>query len=148
MADQLEKPASVKIAVPLPDQDDFKSSEKPLMRAVKPGGKRSWKVWLLVGAVVFVVLTLILVNVAKLRFSGTTPDMVEPLLVTPTIVPRPTVPDFPFGEATVYSNDPQILQLEGAMKSFERQLENLDIRELDLDPPVLLMDVNFTLPRK
>lgn len=146
MPEILQKPASVKqLGVGEGDEKSVSPPTKHSFNAETPKRKLSWKVFLFAGALGFVVLTLILVSFAKPRQSmNTDSGEPDPLVPTPTVVPRPTVPDFSLGEPTVYANDPQILQLEGALKSFERQLDEIDYREQDLDPPVLLMEVDFT----
>jgi len=146
---ELEKPASISPQKPVIGDrsgDQVGEKEPAVKTKVKKG--LNWKIFLFGGAGIFVVFTLILTTLVGrgggIRFGGGRP---EPLVPTPTTVPTPVVPDFDLGDPTVYSNDPQILQLEGALKNFERQLEEVDFREQDLDPPTLLMEVDFTLPR-
>ena len=151
---ELEKPASI-----IPKQAE--SQPRPALPGEVPGNEDgnpttapvrtkkglNWKVLFIGGAVVFVLVALAVATFLGNKggnFGGGRP---EPLVPTPTTVPTPVVPEFDLGEPTVYSNDPQVLQLEGALKNFERQLDEVDFREQELDPPVLLMEVNFILPR-
>ncbi len=140
MAAALEKPASIKLPGK-PTEEAPGAEAKPLA----PKKKMSLKTTFMIGAGVFFVFTLVLTTLVKRGTSGPTPGPKPPaaIIPTPTMVPRPSVPPVTIGDPTIYNTDPQILQLEGALKTFERQLESLDFREQDLDPPELFMDVNF-----
>ena len=107
----------------------------------------NWKLYLIVGGLVFFVIAMAATAIVapQKNISKTTRPVIVP---TPTTVPRPTIPDFPLGDPTAYANDPQILQLEGALKTYQRDLDTTDLREQNLDPPVLDMDVNFNIKKK
>lgn len=148
---EIEKPASVK-SVASGETVDKNMGGVPVPArniAKKPKRKMSWRVILFIFAGGFVLFALILVNVAKPKSPGTTTTKPggggtsQTTVPTPTVIPLPTLPEFQPGDPTVYNTDPQIIQLEGLMKNFDRSLDNLDYREQDLDPPSLLMKVSF-----
>jgi len=143
MAATLEKPASIK-PPEKPGSPGTTFGDQQDQKSAVPKKKRNLKLILILGAFGFFVFTFIFVSFFKGRpaipIATVRPQL---LLPTPTMVPRPSITPLPLGEPSVYASDPQILQLEGALKNFERQLESVDFREQEIDPPVLFMSVNF-----
>ena len=125
------------------EKTDANPEEAGTPTAPKKKRRSNWKLYLIVGGGVLFILAIVATNFAPKRPGVNI--KVPQIVPTPTTPPRPTVPQFPLGEPSVYSTDPQILQLEGSLKTFERQLDSIDYREQDLDPPVLDMKVEFKL---
>ena len=113
------------------------------LTAAPPKKKINIKLVIIAGRFTFFIFAMILAAFSGGGSSGGSAVKPKEIIPTPTMVPLPTVPDFSLGEATIYASDPQILQLEGALNNFERQLDDVDTREQEIDPPVLMMDVNF-----
>jgi len=151
MIPKLEKPAPIPATLDKPkpqtdspdsdsDHNHPKTSHSPKN---KPKKGINGKTALIVGSVIFVIIALLLTNLMNSKSPSNKNSKGNIIIPTPTMIPRPTIPEFSLGEPTLYSNDPQILQLEGALKNYERQLDSIDYQEQDLTPPTLLMNVNF-----
>lgn len=63
----------------------------------------------------------------------------------PTSTPIPTapMPSPVYGQPSEYSNDPQILQLEGTIKNFLNEMNQDDLSEPEIQPPILEKNINF-----
>lgn len=146
MAATLEKPAPIKLPDNQSQSDSEPAAATSAQKTQAPKRKFSLKTIFIAGAIGFFALTLILVNLVR---GSRRPLIVSPpskptvSVPTPTSVPRPSVNPLPLGQETIYASNPQILQLEGALKNYERMLESIDFRELEIDPPILMMSVNF-----
>jgi len=66
-----------------------------------------------------------------------------PLLPRPTPIPSPT-PTQMITNPSAYAIDSAVLQIENTLLDVEKDLANTDLRETELNPPVLDLDVNFT----
>ena len=122
MAATLERPATIKL--PEKPGGPTPAADQPGQKPIAPKKKVNLKLILILGAFGFFVLTLIFVNLIKGRaIVPVGPIKPLPILPTPTMAPRLSVTPLPLGEPSVYATDPQILQLEGALKNLERQLK-------------------------
>lgn len=65
------------------------------------------------------------------------------LMPTPTLVPLPTIQEPEIGKPSQYAEDPEILQLESAIKSFSAQMDTVNLTESELDPPRLETAIHF-----
>jgi hypothetical protein len=149
MANQPQLPPA---AVPPAPQDQ--SSTEPTLK--KPGlvsaksakkekkGKLSWKVVLIgISAGLFIltfVVSIIFQQAGRTPSPTTTTPQFQP---TPTTAPLPSIPDFPITDPSIYVDDPQVLQLQSSLETLLKQLDEVDLREADLNPPVLDLEVRL-----
>lgn len=91
----------------------------------------------LIGVGVFFGLLLTLIILAA--------NQEEPIITRPK--PLPTLTPTPIEERprrpSAYATDSAILAIEAELEVLEEKIQNTDIKEATLNPPVLDMDVNF-----
>jgi hypothetical protein len=153
MANQPQLPEA---AVP-PSPDDQASSTEPTLK--KPGlvsaetakkARRqkihlSWKT-IVIGVSLFLFIFTFVVSLIfgdKQKGTAVTVSPTPAFKPTPTLVPLPSIPEFPITNPSVYVDDPQVLQLQSSLETLIKQLDDIDLRESQLDPPVLDMEVRF-----
>lgn len=99
--------------------------------------------------IVLVVTTIIIILLGLLssiiRTNITSLRPVTDNRLKPTVTPIPTsiIPSPVYGEPSEYSNDPQILQLEGTIKNLQNQIIQDDFSEPEIAPPVLEKNLKF-----
>lgn len=132
---------------PSPPQPGLKKPELvPAKSAKKKTAlpKFNWKIGVIIFAGVMFFGTMIISLIFnKSPTTGPVGQPGSPFEPTPTTVPLPSIPEFPIEDPSVYVDDPQVLQLQSTLESLLKQLDDLDLRESDLDPPVLDMEVRF-----
>lgn len=127
-ASQLGRPTKAKL--PSPGDLSPKKTTNKLYLAI-----------ILVGIVMLLVI--LILYILGNRNNQPRPSNDPRLRPTPTLVPRPTLPTPQVGRPSKYSEDPEILQLEAAIKSFSAQIDTVNLSESELDPPQLETKVKF-----
>ncbi len=142
-------PASPSLLTPKPATLPTKNNKPALptnnLKSL-PGTTKSKKNKLIIGvalAVISIVL-IILAFIAISKSSNTTrPSNDSRLRPTSTPIPRPTLAQTVPGTPSAYAQDPQILQLEAAIKSLNAQMEADNLAEPEIQPPLLETNIRF-----
>jgi hypothetical protein len=87
------------------------------------------------------VIVLILLLTLVVVTSGQRPN------TKPTPTPQPTATPTPFVETiaspSAYATDSAVLKIESDIKDIEDQLQNVDLKDNNLLPPALNLNINF-----
>ncbi len=110
------------------------SSLEPKKRGFKL--KKKKLILVIVLAVSFLIL--ISVGLIILNQQGRT---ILPTQISPTPTPTPIVEQIT--NPSPYATDSAVLQTEEELKKLESELQEVDLKETNLTPPVLDLDVNF-----
>jgi len=132
MAESKEEVISQDFEAQIPEEEEKRGRGQEIKERIKNIKKKY--VFLGFGVVLFLVIALIIIN-SSLKFGEFKP---------PTF-PSPT--PSPFEEEilnpSAYATDSAVLEIENRIKGINQELENTDLKETGLNPPVLDIKVNF-----
>ena len=142
-------PASPSLLTPKPATLPTKNNKPSLPTSnlkSLPGTTKPKKNKLIIGlalAIISIVL-IILAYIAISKSTSTARPSSDPRLhPTATPIPRPTLGQTVPGDPSAYAQDPQILQLEAAIKSLNAQIEADNLAEPEIQPPILETNIKF-----
>ncbi len=142
-------PASPSLLTPKPATLPTKNNKPSLptnnLKSL-PGTTKPKKNKLIIGLALGVIsiVLIILAYIAISKSNSTTRPSSDPRLrPTATPIPRPTLAQTVPGKPSAYAQDPQILQLEAAIKSLNAQMEADNLTEPEIQPPILEINIKF-----
>ncbi len=145
-------PPEPTLLTPKPATLPTKGKDKPTLPPTSapkglPGTSSNPKHKLLIGSVfaliAVVVLVLIVTTLINRSRNGSSLSTDSRLRPTPTLIPRPTLAEQLPGEASPYATDPQILELEAAIKTLNAQLTADTLSEPEIRPPLFETKISF-----
>lgn len=89
------------------------------------------------GIFIFLVLVLLLALTQKQTASNGVPTPTS----TPTPTPTPFMPTI--SSPSAYATDSAVLEIENDISSIVQQLQNVDLKENDILPPAINLNINF-----
>ena len=120
-----------------------KSLPGPVVK--KPKGSKQNKLVIGLGMTIVVIILLGVIS-SILRSNINRFQTNNNSRLQPTMTPIPTFPPASpvYGQPSQYANDPQILQLEGAIRNFQNEMTADSLNEPEIQPPILEKKINFT----
>jgi len=132
LAENKEEVISQDFEAQIPEEEEKLGRWQKIKAKIKNLKKKY--VFLGLGGILFLVIVLIVIN-SSFKFSQFKP----PTFPSPT--PSPFEEEI--GNPSAYATDSAVLEIENKIKGINQELENTDLKETGLNPPVLDMKVNF-----
>lgn len=141
MAKEKEEIISQDFEAQIPEEEkpNFWEKTKRKIKGISAKGKsisfRDKKLFLIIGGVVIISILLIIFVRSSLRISRFKP------LVFPS--PSPSPYEEEITNPSIYATDSAVLEIGERLKEINQDLDQTDLKETGLNPPVLDMEVNF-----
>lgn len=118
----------------IPEEEKPTMKERIKSKINKLKGKINKKMVMISGGVITVLILLILIATSSKRIS----------VFKPPVLPSPSPALYEeISNPSIYATDSAILKIEEKLKEIEKGIDQTDLKETGLNPPVLDMEVNF-----
>ncbi|MCJ7793136.1 MAG: hypothetical protein MUP45_04115 [Candidatus Marinimicrobia bacterium] len=132
LAEDKEEVISQDFEAQIPEEEEKLGRWQKIKARIKNLKKKY--VFLCLGGILFLVMAIVIIN-SSLKFGEFKP----PTFPSPT----PSPYEEEILNPSAYATDSAVLEIENKIKGINQELENTDLKETGLNPPVLDMKVNF-----
>ncbi len=133
MAEEKEEIISQDFEAQVPEEEKGPNPWQRLKTKIKSLNKKY--VYIGIGGVLVILVVLLLIVQTSLRINRFKP------LVFPS--PSPSPYEEEITNPSVYATDSAVLEIEKRIKEIEKEIDQTDLKETKLNPPVLDLDINF-----